>query len=274
MSPSASSLTMKPKPRVASNHLTVPLSWMSALFGRLPGAAHRGSRRSSQAPRQTLPDATSFTPDPPRSGGKTIMVSIFGNHKCSDAVRFRDFTGPGGDDAAGEIAAGWPARSIAASAFSRAGRSASRGRERPDPAPLGEAQRRLPGAVGGDAPARRPHPPRRCRRRAAPRRRGARHSRAGRARRRGPRRRRGRRHSRGAAMRSTSASSGGSPAPPSRARAACARDRPRASRGWSHSGRHRKARPARAPASSSGGLTLLLRVVASPPCLCHSRAGL
>ena len=49
------------------------------------------------------------------------------------------------------------------------------------------------------------------------------------------------------------------PRPPSRARAACARDRRRAWRGSSRSGRHRPERPVRALASSSGGRAFLLR---------------
>ena len=138
---------------------------------------------------------------------------------------------------------GWPARSIAAERLLAARPIGLGVGERADPAPLGEAQRRLPGAatrllarvaaillVDPGGAQRRAHPP-------------LADSRAAPARRRGPRRRPDRRHSRAPPSARPAARPAARRPRSSRARAACAGDRRRAWRGSSRSGRHSSKRP-------------------------------
>ena len=90
----------------------------------------------------------------------------------------RNFPGSQVDDRLGRARSRWPARIIAASAFSRAVRSAARAANGPERPPLGEAQRRVHRFCLGQIARVGRRPPRRSRRRAAPGRPAARHSRA------------------------------------------------------------------------------------------------
>src|SRR6187455_3111750 len=79
------------------------------------------------------------------------MVSTFVNHIYSFTVRFRDFAGTRGDETPGDLDWMAGAKHRSHSLFAR--RPIGFGlRERPDSAPLGKAQRSLPGRSGCDLP--------------------------------------------------------------------------------------------------------------------------
>ena len=276
MSPSASSLTMKPKPRVASNHLTVPVSWSSASSSSRGAAPSLALGERGSAPRQRAsPTRRHLRPIPL---DQTVELSWLSTICEPCAVQSLSASGisPGraADDAPREVRADGRREASPRTPFRAPARSASAAANGPDPAPLGEAQRRVPGAVRGASRAPRRHPPRRSRPRAAPRRPAARHSRAG--------QRGGAGGGEGAvvdiAQRRHPLDQRARPA----ARPAPSQPRSRSLRleigGEPGAGRRI------APGIGKRGLFERLRVErrprlsvtdrASPPCLCHSRAGL
>ena len=160
-------------------------------------------------PRHALRDATSFTPDPPRSGDKAIMI-----FDVCEPCLFSHASASGISPGRAPTRRRARSRRMAGAEHRRQRLFARR------PVGLGRGERADPRAARRSAarpPRRRPRPISRASARILLvdpggaqrlRRPAARHSRAGSARPRGPRRRRGRRHSRAPAMRSTSALDG------------------------------------------------------------------
>ena len=239
MSPSTSSLTMKPKPRVASNHLTVPVTRVSAS----PSVVRRrrrspGRRRplSWHAPARDIINGRSTTSTAEANMLFAICEPSAFSHSsapglrpgaASTSRRARPHRMAGAQHRRERLLARRPVGLLGRERARSARRSAKRS---------AAAQRRLPRACSRASR----RPPRRSRPRAAPGRRAARHSRAGPA-------RRARAVGKGAVV---DIAERGQPldqrldrrlalARPSRARAACGRDRRRASRGSSRSARHR-----------------------------------
>ena len=267
-SPSISSLTRKPKPRVASNHLTRPVTDASSACAGSSSDSIVGPAPSSARLYKHAYHRVPLTLESVSANRLSVGSSGFARARSS-----RSTSAPGGmrGDRVAPARSECPARTIAAIAFSRCRRvglacsrtgrcrrrSAKRSAERTaSPSACSRAARcRLrrspptrsclvqpPLAVAAAAQRSRP-----CRAR-KPRRR---HSRARRSARRAHRDR--------ARVRR-----------PSRARGACARGRRSASRGWSQSGRHSAARAPPAASCRAGGGARRARERVIAPFLCHT----
>ena len=175
-SPSISSLTRKPKPRVASNHFTRPVIGASSGSEAISSELHYGPTASSgrlYAVRcTTTPSLTCVTVSANR------LYAVVADLAPRSSIR--SISVPGAKPTMARASAKpCPARTIAASAFSRSCGSTRRRRERPDPAPLGRsAARPRPPRSSAWSRAASPSCSRRPRRRAAARPPAACHSRA------------------------------------------------------------------------------------------------